>query len=573
MARRGFFWFEANTVMARTHASRLAVGLALALAVASIERIPTHVGRGPGGLSSARPPDGKFTSGAECDFEQGAGSDSAVHLTFLATNDLHGALEGKVHSWSEGREVGGAAVLAAYIAEERAENPEGTVLLDGGDIMQGTPISNLVQGRSVIEFFNAVGYDAAAIGNHEFDWGIETLEERRHQARFPLLSANIRLKADGTRPGWSPPTEIIQRKGVKIGLIGLTTRSTPTATLPVHVVDLEFTDLALAANEAVHELERQGADLVVVMAHAGGYFSADSGRYRGEIVDAMRRMDPAVDLVISGHSHTLLDGEVNGIPLVQARSSGTALAVVEVWVDGRSGEILCSEAEVKTTYADAVRPDAVVADVVERYRAQIGTAAERVIARAAHRLPRQRRRESVLGDLIADAQLAATGAQIALTNSGGIRADIDPGPITWREAFEVQPFGNVLYRFQMDGRTLRDALENGVRGEHGLVQVSGVRFEVDGSAPPGERVRSLTLEDGTAVEPDSLYVVSANEFMAQGGDGYTMLREAPEITNTGLVDLDVFVEHLERLPQPIHYQVQERIRFVAGPPPEEPRDR
>ncbi len=495
----------------------------------------------------------------------GLSEDSLVHLTVLATNDLHGALESKTYPWSQaGRPVGGAATLAAFIAGERAANPEGTLLLDGGDLMQGTAISNLVQGESSIDYFNAVGYDAAAIGNHEFDWGIEVLEKRMAQARFPLLSANIVKKADGTRPAWALPTATVRRKGLTIGIVGVTTRSTPTTTLPVNVADLRFTDLAQAVRTQAAELERAGADLVVVVAHAGGIFNPDSKSFSGEIVDAMRHMPPSVDLVVSGHTHTLLDGKVNGILLVQARSRGTALAVVQLWVNRSDRRVACSESEVLTTYGDLVQPDSAVAALVERYHARMGPIAERVVAETANRLTTDRRRESVLGDLIADAQRAATGSQIALTNSGGIRAEIEAGLIRWRDAYEAQPFENRLYRLRISGRTLRAALEHGVSGEYGLVQVSGVRFTVDPAFPVGRRVRDLRLQDGTAVRPGSTYTVTVNNFMAQGGDGYTMLQEAPVAEDTGIIDLDAFIQHIQDdLPQPIRYGLQGRIRFLG----------
>jgi 2',3'-cyclic-nucleotide 2'-phosphodiesterase (5'-nucleotidase family) len=487
-----------------------------------------------------------------------------VHLTVLATNDLHGALESKTYPWSQaGRPVGGAATLAAFIERERAANPAGTLLLDGGDLMQGTAISNLTRGESAIAYFNAAGYDAAAIGNHEFDWGIDVLEQRMAQARFPLLSANIVRKADGARPVWAVPTATLRRKGLTIGIVGLTTRSTPTTTLPAQVADLRFTDLAQAVRTEAARLEGAGADLVVVLAHAGGTFDPASHTFSGEIVDAMRRMPPSVGLVVSGHTHTLLEGRVAGIPLVQARSRGTALAVVQLWVDPLERRVVCSESRVETTYGDLVQPDSAMAALVARYDATIDPIAQRVVAQAAHRLTADRRRESVLGDLVADAQRAATGTQIALTNSGGIRAEIDAGPIRWSEALEAQPFENPLHRLRITGRTLREALENGVRGDYGLVQVSGVRFTVDPRAPAGRRVSDLRLEDGGPIRPDSTYTVTVNNFMSQGGDGYTMLENAAANEDTGIIDLDAFIHHLESLPQPIRYPLQGRIRFLG----------
>src|SRR5688572_2766498 len=250
-----------------------------------------------------------------------------VQVAFLATNDIHGAIEPSVPSWARGDTVGGAAVLAGYVRSVEARYPDAVVWLDGGDVMQGTLISNLTGGRSTVEVLNAMGLDAAAIGNHEFDWTVDTLRARIADADFPWLSANIFEKATGERPAWVTPYAWIEQAGLRIAVIGASTLSTPQTTMPENVAAYEFRDIAGVVDELAPKLREAGADLVVLTVHAGAV--ADSaGSYRGEIVDIARRITVPLDLIVSGHTHTHVETVENGIPIVQARSSGTAVGIV-----------------------------------------------------------------------------------------------------------------------------------------------------------------------------------------------------------------------------------------------------
>ncbi|CAN5892821.1 multifunctional 2',3'-cyclic-nucleotide 2'-phosphodiesterase/3'-nucleotidase/5'-nucleotidase [soil metagenome] len=496
-----------------------------------------------------------------------ADSDS-VRLAIIATNDFHGALEPLTPTWASGDTIGGAATLAAYVRPVEARYPGATLHLDGGDEMQGTVISNLTGGRASIDVLNALGVDAAAIGNHEFDLGVGTLLARMADAEYPLLAANIFVKGTGERPDWAEPYAWIDRAGLRIAVIGATTTSTPFTTLPKHVEPYEFLDIAHVVNELAPQLEAQGADLIILAVHAGGIEEGHGG-VRGEIADAARLITAPLDLIVSGHTHTRVNRVVNGIPIVQAASSGTAVGVVVLTYDRTARKVVDAFSEIWTTRAADVRPDAAMAEKVARWVAETAEIAERPITTLAQTLVRDRRGESALGDLIADAQRAATGTQMAMTNAGGIRADLQAGPVTFRDVFAVQPFQNVLIHVTLTGEQVRRALESAVMGSVG--QVSGVRFSFDPTRPAGDRIRDAFLEDtgeglvegGRVVSPQRTYTMTINNFMASGGDDYRPFSDALESVNTGLIDSDVFADYLESLPRPIRYDIQNRITQLA----------
>ncbi|HYO46315.1 MAG TPA: 5'-nucleotidase C-terminal domain-containing protein, partial [Gemmatimonadota bacterium] len=289
------------------------------------------------------------------------------------------------------------------------------------------------------------------------------------------------------------------------------------------------------------------------------------GGVRGEIADAARRITAPLDLIVSGHTHTRLRTVVNGIPILQAASSGTAVGVVVLTYDRGARRVVDHHAELWTTRAADVTPDSSMAALVERWRGETAEIADRPITELAQTLIRDRRGESALGDLIADAQRAATGTQMAMTNAGGIRSDLEAGPVSFQDVFAVQPFQNVLIRVTLTGEQVRRVLEAAVTGSVG--QVSGVRFSFDPTLPVGERVRDAWLEDtgeqlveqGRSVNPDGTYTMTVNNFMASGGDDYGPFGEALEAINTGLIDSEVFANHLESLPRPIRYGIQNRI--------------
>ena len=356
-------------------------------------------------------------------------------LRVIGHNDFHGRLQPEVYSWSEGKPIGGAAVLAAYYRQERAGFDGPTITLDAGDVMQGTPISNLTQGRSTIDFFNHLGVDAAAIGNHDFDWTIPVLQQRIQQARFPWLSANIYDAGRDTRPAWAPGTVMLERDGVKIGIIGLSTERTPEVTMAVNVKDYNFRSGAAEIDRYVPELRRQGADFVIVTAHAGLMCDTGMRNCRGEVVDWARRVTNKPDLIVAGHTHGLVNTVESGIPIVIAQDYSKKYSVIDL-EKSADGKTQVRVRDQPTTVADKVRPDSAMAALVARYEQEIGPQVHRVIATLAAPL-RRGGGEYALGHLVADAQRAAAGAQVAIMNNGGIRTDLEAGPLTFSELYQL----------------------------------------------------------------------------------------------------------------------------------------
>ncbi|MDX1396060.1 MAG: 5'-nucleotidase C-terminal domain-containing protein [Gemmatimonadota bacterium] len=483
---------------------------------------------------------------------EGAAADTAaICAQIFSTNDMHGRLLPAEYAWSGGRPVGGSAALAAYAREADAEAPECPLfIVSGGDIMQGTLVSNLADGASTIAALNAIGYDAAAIGNHEFDWGVEILRERIAQADFPLLGANIYERATGEHPPWVRPWAIVEKDGVRVGFIGATTRSTPTSTRPTNVVDFEFRSIAAALDRYIPEVREAGADFVVAVMHEGGFCNDDG--CDGEALEELAATTERFDYAVTGHTHSPLETEIRGTPVVQSYSYSTAFGLGRLDRDA-GGAVRARLVGIRRTYVDEVTPDPDVQSLVQGFAAEVADVVGRVVTEFAEPIAKPRRGDLVLGRLIADAQRAATGTQVALMNAGGVRRAMPAGEITYADLFELQPFGNRLVTLSLSGARLLDAFEHGLADGDPDAQLSGVRVTYDAGAQRGARIVHAELVDGTPIEPESTYTVTVNDFMSIGGSGYTMFLDADDVVDTGIVDVEALVEYLDgrRRPAPI----------------------
>ncbi len=516
-----------------------------------------------------------------------------TQITIVSTNDFHGALVGRVQSWSHGDMVGGLDWIAGYIDIVREENPGGVLWLDAGDSMQGTLISNHFLGASTMEAYNAAGVRAMALGNHEFDWGQEVLQDRQDQAEFPFLAANIfRAKQHGNpaaghagRPHWARPYTLLEANGVSVGVIGIANPETPSITNPTNVDDLVFTDPVQAVNDVLPEVEGEGATMIVVLAHIGGFFPDFAG-----LTDFVCGLDPErVDLVVSGHTHSRIDDVICDIPVVQSYSSGTAFSRVDFTVDSATGEVVSYQMNSRPTdvyqtwnggpatyrrwdtgAAQIVAADPEVASIIDFYEAQVQAIMNEVVGETTAAITRNYRYESAMGDWVTDIMHAYDpGIDFAFTNSGGLRADINAGPITFGEVFEAQPFDNTLVVVELDGAEVRQVLEEGVTGQHGVIQVSGLRFTFDYDAAPGSRIIGdvIDLSTGLPLDPAAIYYVAVNDFMASGGDHYATLPLNPQVNSYVLVrDLIVNWVRAHSPFTPPDPAVELRITALGTPP-------
>ncbi len=471
--------------------------------------------------------------------------------TFLSTNDFHGQLETgkKVND----KPVGGAAYNMTYIDSYRALNPLGTSLYDAGDIMQGTPISNLLWGESVIDVYNHMGYQAATAGNHEFDWGQAVLQERVAQADFPFVLSNVFLEGTNKRPAWLKPTATFTIKGQQVGVIGVTSEYTADIVMAGNLDGLEIRPAAPVVEQLAAELRAAGADIIVVLAHMPDV-------YKGKVTEEMATLGvPGVDLIIAGHSHSGYTGKVNGVPIIEQYSSGTAIGVSDLRYDRLLRTIATSNLKVVTTYNASVTPDAKIEALVAGYRAEIGPIVDKVMASTKGLISRggddRYIMEVPMGDLIADAQRWKGGTQIAFMNPGGIRADLAyatyPHDITWGDFFTVQPFDNKLVTMNLTGSQIYDLLEQQFVPEQTsmkLLQESGIKYSFNLALPDGSRITDLTLTDGTPIAPDgTLYTVTCNEFIATGGDNFSVFLSGTDVTRIGVSDLDALIEYAQTI--------------------------
>ena len=481
-------------------------------------------------------------------------------LRIIGTNDFHGALEPRPDA--AGVRRGGAAYVATALERARRECAPycETLLVDAGDLFQGTPASNLSYGRPVVEYYNTMGYAASALGNHEFDWGADTLRARMRQAKFGIFGANVR-HADGRDVRWIPNDTTVRRGGSEIGIIGISTVTTPTTTRAGNVAGLRFDDPAPIVDSIGIALRRRGVRFVVVIAHAG----ASCGRSgptdcAGEIIDFAKKLRTRVDAIVSGHTHTLVNTVVNGIPIVQALSSGRALDIIDIPLDADAG--IPARHEVRELAVDTMEPMPSIEAIVRKAVARVAPLVNRPVAMIPTTLGRQGP-QYPLGNIIADAQRWAGKGDVAIMNNGGIRTELRAGEATYGSLFEIQPFGNTLYSLTMTGAQLRGLLEAMLSKPAVDDHISGLAIRYDPAKPKGSRLVSVTMADGSALSDARRYDVIVNDFLATGGEGYNAGSRAIASRPLDIVDLDALIAYLRKLPTPIVAPPEARIVAVT----------
>ncbi|MFC7439745.1 bifunctional metallophosphatase/5'-nucleotidase [Laceyella putida] len=498
----------------------------------------------------------------------------SVNVQLLGINDLHGQLD-QPRSVNN-RTAGSAPVLAAYLRERAALNPH-TLLLQIGDMVGASaPESSLLQDEPTIDVLNSLGFDIGTVGNHEFDEGIPEMKrlidggyhERTGYytgAEFPYIVANVMDKNTG-RP-ILPPHYVKVVDGVPIGFIGVVTKSTAMVVKKSYLKDVEFTDEAAAVNREVKALRDKGVETIIVLAHEGGWVRGEKGEVTGEIADITKKLDPAVDVVFSGHTHTQIQTTIDDKLVVQALSHGLALADVDLVIDRVSGDVVDKQAEIIPTYTDGVQPDPDVKRIVDAAKKRIEPLMKEVIGETAGPITREPNEagESALGNMIADAQRKSMNADFAFTNHRGIQADLPAGKVTWGDAYAAQPFGNELVKMELTGNQIKKVLDQQFQGPSRtrILQVSGLTFTWNPNRPGGKRILALRRADGTPIDPRETYSVVVNSYLAEGGGGFTAFEEGTQ-RMIGDNELDVLIDYIKQKPQPFSAQIEGRIMLQKG---------
>jgi 5'-nucleotidase len=472
---------------------------------------------------------------------------NAVVLTIIGTNDLHGRVES-------------LPILSGYlrILRELRRGDGAVLLLDGGDMFQGTLESNLGEGAAVVRAYNALGYAAVTVGNHEFDFGPigddstprrpgddprGALKARAAEAKFPFLMANVVEASTGRPPAWPnlTPSALVEVAGLKVGVIGLTTMGTPHTTIAVNFAGLAMQPLAEAAIREARALRAKGAALVVVTAHAGSSCrSFDDPKdasvcdTRDEIFALAEALPPGtVDAIVGGHSHAGVAHFAHGIPVIESYSNGKAFGRIDLTVDPAAGRVvdvaihppryLCERGDgpcrPEPYEGREVTPDPAVTELlrpdVERARVR---REERLGVKVERAVWKKYDEESPEGNLFADLMRAARpAADVAIANGGGLRADLPSGDLTYGRLYEAFPFDNRFARVTLTGEVLAQLFAKNLARGSGILSVSGAR--VQAVCRGADLVVQLFRGDGRPIKAGDRLVLVTSDFLASGGDG------------------------------------------------------
>jgi len=508
-----------------------------------------------------------------------------LEVTLLAINDFHGNLKPP----GGGRRIkdpadpaktvnvpaGGSEAMATLVKGKRAA-AKNSVFVAAGDLVGATPLlSALFADEPTIESLSLMGLELSAVGNHEFDKGAtELLRLQRGgcgsegcKGPQPFTGAKFQYLAASTvdeKTGRTllPAYHVKRFQGIPVAFIGLTLKDTPTIVVPSGVAGLRFRDEAETVNELVPQLRAQGIEAIVLLIHEGGVPTGDYNEcpgISGPIVDIVKKLDKAVDLVISGHTHRAYNCRIDGRLVTSGDKYGTLVTQIDVTLDPKTRDITDARADNVIVRTDRFAKDPVQTKLIEVYEKLVVPLARRPVGTVGGAFARDAapNGETPLGQLIADAQLAATkdaGAQVALMNPGGIRAALAKpadGQVRYEELFAVQPFYNNLVTLTLTGAQLAQLLEQQWAGQPmpRLLQVSrGFAYTWDAARPVGQRVVPGSLRlNGQPIEPGAAVRVTVNGFLAAGGDNFSVLKQGRDV-RTGMMDIDALEAWLKANP-------------------------
>ncbi len=478
------------------------------------------------------------------------------HLYIVHTNDIHGALLPGTAFWLNPDFPPPLANAPGYlemIRELRAEAQSkgyGFLLVDGGDVFRGTPLGDFTVGRAVIDYFDRAGYDVVAAGNHDFDVGWWVLKGLVDSSDMPWINANIKVAGADTTPSFLKPWVMFERGGVKVGVFSLITkylRGMVTDSMLGAVDILPYEDVT---RRAIKEMREQGADIIVGLTHIGE-------RHDQRLTDSIT----GIDVIIGSHSHSGITpawvAPASHTIMQQAYSKGSALGVLDLAIDTDTRRVVGYEGKLLNTYGEEVPKDLAYLAHLESLRVLAEKGYDEVIGRSQRELSRAGMQESPLGNLVVDAMREYAGADIAVHNSSGMRADLPEGNVTYRDVFQVDIFGNTLVTGEYTGRQVMEMLEVSVNGHHAIFQLSGVKMVYTKKKPIGQRVVSATI-NGAPVEADRVYKVVTNSYLGAGSGDYGVFAAGQDVEDSYTPLRDAIVAYI-RKHSPVDARVEGRI--------------
>jgi len=471
------------------------------------------------------------------------------HIVIIETADFHGSFEARPAKEFNNQIAGGVETISAHIKYLRENYPDNLILLDGGDIMQGSIVSNLSRGKAAIEFYNYLNYDAATIGNHEWDFGLDDitkdpqgiLKRRVLGANFPFIAANIYYSESGklfTLTNLRPYT-IVERKGIRIGIIGITTISTPITTHPNNIKGLYFSDPVKEIKKLTGEIKKKKVNTIIVLSHTGGKCN-EKNECKGEIFDIAENLNASdISVIFGGHTHNSLTATVNGIKIVQPGAYGTSYGRADLFFNENDGNLIFEKTKTASpvyftetiTSRDGIthlKPDREVSKILAPYFISVERIKKDIICTATDDIDISTKDFLPLGQIITEAMIGFPDikADVAIYNTGGIRSGIKKGVVTYGKIYEIIPFDNTIVSLKLTGSQLRDIFEmSAASGEiEDLLGVYGITIYVDYTKEVGKRIEKI-LKNGKEVKPQDKLIILTNDFLYAGGDGFDIFKK------------------------------------------------
>jgi 2',3'-cyclic-nucleotide 2'-phosphodiesterase (5'-nucleotidase family) len=477
-------------------------------------------------------------------------TDADKTVTLLFTNDVESAYDPIPAFWLDDLEmIGGIAEMTTLIQELRATEPN-VFLFDSGDIFTGA-LAKLTDGKLAFELMITMGYDAMAIGNHEFEYGHEVLAWEKNRSPFPVLGANFFYK-DTDHP-FAQAHAIIERDGIRIGVIGIMGQDAVSAIIPSFIAPLDVRSPTEMVQKSVTELRDQ-VDLIVVLTHQGKtapmQTDAESDPRLQRDIDVDIELAGAVegiDVLLAGHADAgtpeAVVNEKTGTLIMQTYGQATHLGFLQLTLDGETGEIIGHDGKLIPVDSNRWEPDAAVAAKLQQYRAAYPELMQ-TVGETSARMNRLYIEESDVGNLFADAFVEASGADIGFVHSGSLRKDLPGGEVRLVDLLDTYPFVDDVIIKEMTGDQIRRALEQSLTLERGLLQLSGLNMTYDLLRPEMRRIVSLE-HNGNVVRAGDLFTVAAPGFLAEGGDLYDSFAESAALRDVGQVS-DVMIEYFRK---------------------------
>ncbi|WP_455652594.1 bifunctional metallophosphatase/5'-nucleotidase [Phascolarctobacterium sp.] len=448
-----------------------------------------------------------------------------VEIDIYSVNDFHG------HLRAEAADPGMAA-LAGAVSELMKQNPEGALLVGAGDMFSGTIDANEYQGQPVVIAMNKMGFAANTAGNHIFDYPLEIIKKQAAAAEFPLLGANILTAAGDKVAEPFRPYTMLQKQGLTIGIIGLTTLETRDKASQTNLQKVKILPPEQVAQSYIDELRNKGAQIIVLLTHIGSS-QGEKTAVEGEIIPLLQKIQ-GVDAVITGHSHLCVSGEYNKIPIVQAGCYGEAVGRIHLLYSRADKRVVAAASRVYKLDELPKVQDAAMEKLLAPIFKDIDARYNAVLALNDQLLTNDRNGESRVGDYFMDLLKSGFKADAALYNGGAVRADLPAGTVTMRDLIKIFPFDSTIYVAEVQGSDLRQVLEHGIGNPNiSRLRFAGLQVTADIGKPEGQRISRILLADGSVLADEKYYKVVSNDFMFSGGDGFASLKNAQNLRACG----------------------------------------